>query len=176
MQWIFALLLHVLHLLGGNTSTTMVLRHHTYFILRFPGCSLTGPASMCGCCCFLFAAIVILIRLYAFYFGSPILLHTTHSWHYGTSLTYKVLWLCMWHTMAWWLWSEWLSATPFPPSFLESGTVTSAHILQTLQFPGSAAFHRRVEDFRPPCTRRYTAILSLRLYVCVSVDQTSRGL
>ena len=30
-----------------------------------------------------------------------------------------------------------------------SGKVALAKILQTLRFPGSAAFHRRVEDFRP---------------------------
>ena len=136
----------------------MLLHHHTYFILRFPGCLLTGPASMCACCCFLFAAIVILIRLYAFYFGSPILLHTTHSRHYGASLTYTVLWLCMWHTLAWRLrqgcfwrrsWPECFSAMASPARLPESGRVALAEFLQTLRFPGSAAFHRRVEDFRP---------------------------
>ena len=125
------------------------------------------------------AATVILIRIYAFYFGSPRLITyitftalRNFTYLYGTRWGWRLRQSSFWRRS----WSEWLSATPFPSRFLESGKVTSAHILQTLRFPGSAAFHRRVEDFRPPCTRRYTAILSLRLYVCVSVDQTSRGL
>ena len=41
------------------------------------------------------------------------------------------------------------SATASPARFSKSGKVALAKILPTLQFPGSAAFHRRVEDFRP---------------------------
>ena len=64
----------------------------------------------------------------------------------------------MWHTMAWRLrqgcfcrrsWSEWFSATASPARFPESGNVALAEFLQTLRLPGSAAFHRCVEDFRP---------------------------
>ena len=39
---IFALILHVPHSLGGNTSTTVLLHHHTYFISRFLRYSFTG--------------------------------------------------------------------------------------------------------------------------------------
>ncbi len=41
-----------------------------------------------------------------------------------------------------------ISATASPGRFQVSGKVTLARILQTLWFPGSAAFHRRVADFR----------------------------
>ena len=53
-----------------------------------------------------------------------------------------------------------------------------AEILQTRRFPGFAVFHRLVRDFRllrcceSPCTRCYTGILTLDLYV----DPTSRGM
>ena len=86
-----------------------------------------------------------------------VVLNTTHSRHYGVSLTYMVLRLCIWHKMEWRLrqscfwrrsWSEWLSAKAFAARFPESGKVTLAQILQTLRFPSSAAFLRRVEDFR----------------------------
>ena len=40
-----------------------------------------------------------------------------------------------------------ISATASPSLFPKSGNVTLAKILQTLRFPGSAAFHWRVEDF-----------------------------
>ena len=41
------------------------------------------------------------------------------------------------------------SAKSSPDRFPMPGNVALAKILQTLRFPGSAAFHRRVEDFRP---------------------------
>ena len=41
-----------------------------------------------------------------------------------------------------------ISATACPARFQDTGIVTLAIFLQTLRFPGSAAFHRRVEDFR----------------------------
>ncbi len=97
-------------------------------------------------------------------------LTTSRSQHYGIfTYLYGTRWGVAVETSCFWRrsWSEWLSATPFPSSFLESGKVTAAHILQTLRFPGSAAFHRRVEDFRPLCTRRYMAIFSpLSVRVC----------
>ena len=101
----------------------------------------------------MFAATVILIRIYAFYFGSPRLIKyitftalRNFTYLYGTrSGGGGCEKRCFWRRS----WSEWLSATPFPSRFLESGKVTPAQILQTLRFPGSAAFHRRVEDFRP---------------------------
>ena len=53
--------------------------------------------------------------------------------------------------------------------------VTLAEILQTLRFPGSAFFHRRVEDFRPRVAV-YTALYCYTYAkpLCVSVDPTSR--
>ena len=91
----------------------------------------------------------------------------------------------MWYTVGWplrWscflrrLSSEWFSATVSPACFQESGTVTLAKILQTLWFPGSAVFHRRMEDFRP----RVAVFTALYCYtyakpLCVSVHPTSRG-
>ena len=55
--------------------------------------------------------------------------------------------------------------------------VTLAKFLQTLLFPGSAAFHRRVEDFRLPVAV-YTMLHShtYATLLCVSVHPTSRGL
>ena len=117
--------------------------------------------------------------------GHLAILNTTHSRHYDVSLTYTVLWLCMWYTVGWRLrWScflrrlssEWFSATVSPACFQESGTVTLAKILQTLWFPGSAVFHRRMEDFRP----RVAVFTALYCYtyakpLCVSVHPTSRG-
>ena len=71
-----------------------------------------------------------------------------------------------------------ISATASPARFQDSGIVTLAIFLQTLRFPGSAAFHRRVEDFR----LRVAVYMMLHSYtnasplcVCVSVDPTSRG-
>ena len=43
--------------------------------------------------------------------------------------------------------------------FLDSGDATLAQFLRTLRFPGSAAFHRRVENFLPRAA----------VYVCVCV-------
>ena len=54
----------------------------------------------------------------------------------------------------------------------ESGMVTPSKILQTLRFPGFAAFHRRVRRFRKPhnrdsqCTHCYTDFITIyRMYV-----------
>ena len=41
-----------------------------------------------------------------------------------------------------------ISATASPARFQDSGIVTLPIFLQTLRFPGCAAFHSRVEDFR----------------------------
>ncbi len=54
--------------------------------------------------------------------------------------------------------------------------VTPAKVLQTLRFPGSAGFHRRVEDLRLQVAV-YTMLYSYTYAkpLCVSVDPTSRG-
>ena len=79
-------------------------------------------------------------------------LNTSRSQRYGISLTYMAhvggVGGCEKSSFCRRSWSEWLSAKPFPSRFLESGQVTSAQILLKLQFPSSAAFRRRVEDFR----------------------------
>ena len=55
--------------------------------------------------------------------------------------------------------------------FPKSGIITPAKFLQTLRFPGSAVFHRRVQDFRLRVAV-YTALYSytyakpLSMYVC----------
>ena len=55
--------------------------------------------------------------------------------------------------------------------FSESGITTPAKVLQTLRFPGSAVFHRRVDDFRLRIAvyttlYSYTYAKPLCMYVC----------
>ena len=69
-----------------------------------------------------------------------------------------------------------VSANASPACFQESGMVTQAKFLQTLRFPGSAAFRGRVEDFR----LRVAVYAMLHGYtytspLCVSVEPTSQG-
>ena len=64
-----------------------------------------------------------------------------------------------------------VSATASPACFLGSGTVTLAKFLQTLRFPGSAAFRTRVADFRLRVAvytmlRSYTYATPLCVCVC----------
>ena len=107
--------------------------------------------------------------------GHHIILNTTHSRNYD-SLTCKVLWLCMWHTVGWrlrtscfWrrLWSEWFSATASPACFRNLEYSRQRNFCRRGASHGLLFSNKRVRDFRllrcsvSICTRCYTAILTL---------------